>query len=117
MILPAIPSDGWMRFEHKTVSAVLGGRYPATTSTHVPALAIRARVVGPQARAGRRREITCIGVIDTGATTSMMPGWAANKLRLDLDEGSKRRRISVSEWFDAYQTVFGLEISDSGEWV
>lgn len=106
-----------MRFEHKAISVALGGRHAATASTHVPAVAIRARAVGPQTQAGRRREITSIGIIDTGATMSMMPGWAANKLRLNLDEESKRRVLSVSDWFDAYQTVFGLEISNNGEWV
>lgn len=56
-------------------------------------------------------------MIDTGAVTSAMPLWAANDLCISLDEGSKRRMVSGSGWFEAYQTVIGLDISYNDKWI
>lgn len=113
---PAIPYDKWMRLAYRTIYINDSGQR-GTITTNVPILMIRARVAGPQAQTGPNHEIINQGMIDTGAVTSMIPLWAANRLRLSLDEGSKRRMVSVSGWFDAYQTVIGLDVSYNGKWV
>ena len=116
MSLPSMPSDGWMRFEYRTIHITSGSRRP-TIAARVPALTIRAREAGAHAQMGHGPAIKSQGVLDTGAITSTMPLWATNELRMRLGGGSKRRMASASGWFDAYQTAVELDISHGGKWL
>ena len=108
------PSDGWFRNPYYVVDLSIPG---AHISDKVPAALIRVRALGTPSLAGEGSKIKTYGVLDTGASGTVIPLWALRRLGIVADERSKFKMLGVSGWIGAYRVKIGLEVFHDGAWI
>ena len=108
------PSDGWFRNPYYAVDLSMPG---AHISEKVPAALIRVRAPGTPSQASEESKIKAHGLLDTGASGTVVPLWALRRLGIVVDERSKFKMIGVSGWIGAYRVETGLEVFHDGAWI
>ena len=105
---------GWTRVEYMNVHAPSAGRAKVATAV-APAVMINVR--NPGAVPGGREEVVrARGLLDTGASMSSMPMWAARRLGIALDEGSLQPAFNASGRFEAYRAKIDINAKLGDMW-
>ena len=105
-------SQGWIRVEYRDAYASATG---AEVAAAMAAPAVMISVRNPSAATGAGA-VHARGLLDTGASVSSIPMWAAEQLGIALDEESLRLAFSATGGFEAYRVKIGLNAKIGGAW-
>ena len=107
------PSDGWFGNPYRMVDL---STPDIRIFEEVPAALIRVRATGmPSASEGC--EMKAHGVLDTGASRTLVPLWVLYKLGVAVDERSKFKVLSATGWTVVYRAEIELAIFHGGAWI
>lgn len=113
MTRDTVPSDGWMRNKYGTMEMATPG---IPIDEEVPLALIRARAPGMPTPHSNDM-IRAFGVLDTGASRTLVPMWALRRLGITVDGASKVRVLSATGWIEVYKVRIGLEVFYGDEWI
>ena len=91
-------SDGWVRSGYMVARSAASDA--KITATRVPEVLINMR--HPGAAPDSKEVVRGRAVLDTGAHMSAAPMWAARRLGIELDEGTRQLAFGASGTFKAY---------------
>ena len=107
-------SQGWIRVEYRDAYASATGA-EAAAAMAAPAVLISVRNPGAATVAGVEA-VHARGLLDTGASVSSMPMWAAEQLGIALDGESLQPAFSATGGFEAYRVKIGPDAKIGGAW-
>ena len=113
MTYSAPPSE-MMRFGYTSLRMQAEG---AKRSAAGPALPIRVRRPDASPSSSASDMVLADGVLDTGATVSLVPPWSLRRLGIAADEGSRQSVLGAGGPFPAYAAKIGLEVGHCKGWL